>query len=187
MKRLALTLLGFTLLLLVATPVWADSCAAALPAGSATGCGVVITVTAVNSAGVATAFTLTNAGNGNPYDGVEDTLIGIVNNSSGTLNSITLSNSTSAFGFDGDGICTFSSAVSCGTTGYEGPDNTFSNFLGATGTVNFTTGLAVGGSTWFSLEGTPSGIVSATTPEPTSIVLLGSGLAGILVRRFRKA
>src|SRR5438477_5738253 len=66
--------------------------------GSATGCGVLITVTAVDGSGHATAFTVTipNGGNGNPYDqGVDgdnsdDTLVGIQNNSGGSLTSITL-------------------------------------------------------------------------------------------------
>ena len=40
------------------------------------------------------------------FDGVEDTLIGIVNNGTGPLSTITLSsNSQPLFGFDGDGIC----------------------------------------------------------------------------------
>ncbi|MGA8619887.1 MAG: hypothetical protein WB660_15375, partial [Candidatus Sulfotelmatobacter sp.] len=91
-----------------ATNLWAQTisdqgiCNGALISGtlgSATGCGAVITVTAVNGAGQATAFTVTipnntgasgNAGNGNPYDGDDDILVGIVNNSTGNLRSITL-------------------------------------------------------------------------------------------------
>ena len=42
----------------------------------------------------------------NTYDGVEDTLIGVVNNSSTSLSSMVLSsNSKQLFGFDNDGIC----------------------------------------------------------------------------------
>jgi len=39
------------------------------------------------------------------YDGVEDTLIGVVNNSNATITSLPLSSTQTAFGFDDDGIC----------------------------------------------------------------------------------
>jgi hypothetical protein len=42
-----------------------------------------------------------------PYDGSDDTLIGIVNNSSAAITAVTVSGPTSDLaGFDGDGICT---------------------------------------------------------------------------------
>src|ERR1019366_887666 len=90
-------------LVLCAAQAMADQCTAALPVGTATGCGVLITVTSVNSSGDATAFHLTILGNGNPYDGSEDTLVGIQNNSSGVLNDIALTGTSGLFGFDGDG------------------------------------------------------------------------------------
>lgn len=40
-----------------------------------------------------------------PYDGEDDTLVGIQNNSSKTITSIPLSATESIFGFDGDGMC----------------------------------------------------------------------------------
>ena len=171
-------------LVLCAAQAMADQCAPALPVGSATGCGVLITVTSVNGSGDATAFNLTVLGNGNPYDGVEDTLIGIQNSSGGVLNAIALTGTNGLFGFDGDGPCTFNSSDCFGPTGYEGPDNTFVVIDSNHGTVDFTVGLAPGTGSWFALEGTPQQIVG--TPEPTSLLLLGSGLLGVAWRR-RKA
>src|SRR5271169_6065822 len=94
---------------------YSDPCTPALPLGSAKGCGALITVTVVDGNGNAVAFTVTipnnggGAGNGNPYDGTEDTLVGIVNSSGGFLNSITLSATDTTFGgifsFDQDGPC----------------------------------------------------------------------------------
>src|SRR6202051_1919550 len=80
-----------------ATNLWAQ-CSSALPVGSASGCGALITVSKVDESGNATAFTVTNLGNGNPYDGTEDTLFGIVNNSGGMLQSIVLSSPEPTFG-----------------------------------------------------------------------------------------
>jgi len=163
--------------------------------GSATGCGLIITVTAVDQDGVATAFSVTipNGGNGNPYDGIDDTLVGIVNNSGAGLTSITLTSPNLTFGgafaFNQDGPCHFA-GQDCfdGQFGYEGPDNFFSNITGpplcgegftcpTTGTVNFVgDGLASGSSSWFALEGTPSSLslgqqaVLTFTPTQTSAV-----------------
>jgi hypothetical protein len=155
--------------MLAAAPAWADQCAGALPVGTATGCGALITVFAVGESGNATAFTVTTLGNGNPYDGTEDSLIGVQNSSGAALNSIHLSASDTTFGgifnFDFDGPCAFNEADCHGTTGYEGPDNTFAIDPGTpcgaestcrtSGTVNFTTPIPNLGSTWFALEGGP--------------------------------
>src|SRR5579862_2075737 len=82
-------------------------CAGALPVGLATGCGAVITVTSVDNNGVANGFTVANTGNDNPYDGDDDTLIGVRNNSGATLNSMPLTSSANPgiFQFDEDGPC----------------------------------------------------------------------------------
>jgi len=84
-----------------------------------------------------------------PYDGVEDELVGVVNNSGASVYGIALSGSD-IFGFDGDGA---------GAGGnYNGPDNAFTITDSDHGIVNFTgtNGLTAGGFSWFSLEGAPS-------------------------------
>src|SRR5437764_9200175 len=79
-------------LLLLNTPaamaqVIQDQCFGALPltnpvsGHSVTGCGALITVNSVDGSGVANGFTVTLPGNNNPYDGLEDTLVGVQNNS----------------------------------------------------------------------------------------------------------
>jgi hypothetical protein len=147
------------------------------------------------------------------YDGTEDNLIGVVDNFSGSpVSSMTLTGTAGFFGFDRDGICTFSPA---GVNGggspasmfaycdasqlsgtdpqdYQGPDNTFSNFTstGSTGQVNFTTPLNNGDTTFFSLElapnaSNPIGGTIGGTPEPGTLALFASTGLGLIpfVRR----
>lgn len=120
--------------------------------GADTGCGILVVI---NPGGSLTILADSSQG---PYDSSEDSLIGVLNNSGQTVNSIALVTNTDAFGFDSDGLCTFSFTGSggCpfGTTGYEGPNTSFSNISGdfTSGTVNFTGGLRSGASAYFSLE-----------------------------------
>lgn len=113
--------------------------------GADTSCGLLIQVTDSGS------FVYGDPTQG-PYDGVEDTLIGVVNDSSKTIGALALTSSTDLFGFDGDGICSYGGF--CGPTGYEGPNTTFSDISPdyTSGVVSFTAGLAAGASTYFSLE-----------------------------------
>lgn len=145
-------------------------------------CGYILTI---GAGGVITGAPVTGAA---PYDGSDDALIGVQNNSGAAFTgAISLSGSGNGggiFAFDGDGICTFITCTWSHTTGYEGPLNTFSgiNSAGTSGLVDIT-GLAAGGTTYFSLEGSPASIsitnVGGSTPEPSSMILMATGLLGV--------
>ena len=120
--------------------------------GSGSGCAYVLTV---NPSG---SVTIAAGASPQPYDGGgrgegDDVVVGVVNDSNAVVSSIALTGTSNVFGFDGDGMCTytFTSPVSSSysakngpnggpsytttrgkTTGtnpydYEGPDNTFTN------------------------------------------------------------
>jgi hypothetical protein len=114
------------------------------PIGNDEGCQVLITV---NPDGTGTVTEDPSTG---PYEGAEDALVGLQNNSAGKVTSINLSSSLDIFGFDGDGICssaitsppyTHPAPAGCpfGPTEYEGPGTSFSNISSDTtsGTVDF--------------------------------------------------
>ncbi len=116
--------------------------------GADTTCGIVITVTN-------TGATVTATGQG-PFDGIEDTLVGVVNKSRIPVKSLVLHSTLNIFAFDGDGIDTFGAPGNAqDQTGYGGPNSFFTNISadGTSGTVNFIVPLAAnGGTTYFSLE-----------------------------------
>ncbi len=170
----------------LAALAYAGSASAALfPAiGADSQPGTIITYAANGSVGsVAT-------GQG-PYDRIEDSYIGVTNNSKKTQFTLNLTSSQNIGGFDGDGISnSFYGAPGniFDTSQYGGPDIFFTNNLGTSLTVNFIGGLAPGASTYFSLEEkvAPN---SLGVPEPATwaMMLMGFFGMGALVRRQRSA
>jgi hypothetical protein len=161
------------------------------PFGLDTAPGVVITY----SGGTGLSFASSGQG---PYDGADDTWVGVHNASGGVLNSITLSG-PNIFGFDGDGIQDYGSPPVPGdTTGYAGPGTSFVVVDANDGTVDFTGGLAAGGYAYFSLEesvgsgngaggtGITGGGASGVPDAGSTMALLGGALVGLggLRRRF---
>ena len=194
------------LLMLFAAPAWADPCSApTVPAGAApTGtvdlavdtCTVLITITGTTGNLTATIATPNPAFPN--YDGSDDQLVGIQNNSSVTIGAIRLSapppGEDNLFEFDGDGPCD-TALPSPGypwcpnpypavendpnPVGYEGPDNIFVGISPdqTTGTVLFSTPIPgapaagePGGSTWFGLENAPAAVVSIGETQPVTSV-----------------
>lgn len=151
------------------------------PDSAATGCNEVVTINADGSSSFAIKDT-------EPYEESEDVLIGVVNNSSTALSSLALTG-VGIFGFEGDGICTFtfvgsgycSSAQMAGTDpgDYQGPTSTYSAIAvdASSGTVNFGPSVAGGGgSTYFSLEGVPTSLtVTAVNGGTTTGTGNGNG------------
>lgn len=178
------------------------------PDGAATGCNVVITIAANGTVSTSVKDTT-------PYENSEDVLVGVVNNGTTPLSTLTVTGAAGSglFGFDGDGICTFTFVGSTYCTpsqisgtdpaDYQGPTSTFSNFATFdSGTVNFSPAVAAnGGTTYFSLEGLPSASITgstggspagpAGTPAPPTLILTLTALAGMGLyfgsRHFMKA
>jgi hypothetical protein len=158
---------------------------------NAAGCGEVITFNANGSIS-------THTNTSTPYDNVEDTSVGVINNTGSAISSFTLTSSTQTiFGFDGDGIDGFQgdgvtkAAGNPDTTGYGGPHGFFTGIAAnqMSGTVNFSVPIAAnGGTDFFSLE-EPVDLtkLAVNVPEPASLAIFGSALFGIgLMRRRRK-
>ncbi|MCW2598924.1 MAG: hypothetical protein JWM02_753 [Frankiales bacterium] len=154
--------------------------------GASPSCGILIVINADGTTAI-----LTDPAVG-PYDGNEDTLVGVVNNFGSPVSSLQLSSTKDIFGFDGDGICASSiqphpAACPFGPTLYEGPGTSYSgiNTAKTTGTVNFNAPIpANGGTSYFGLENRLTGadlnipksdlsIVKTASPNP---VLVGQVL-----------
>jgi hypothetical protein len=134
------------------------------PVGDNLGCSQLITVSNSGPPVVTTDPAAPPLG----YDGSEDTLIGVQNNSRRAVSHLNLASPTNIFGFDNDGLCAAFAWPSApivvppgcpglqgfGPTGYEGPGTSFSNISSntLTGTVNFSPALQPGKSAYFGLE-----------------------------------
>jgi hypothetical protein len=127
-----------------------------------------------------------------PYDGSDDTYIGVINNGSSPITSFHLSSSQDIGGFDGDGIDTYGApSNTTDTTGYGGPNAFYTNNTGTAVTVNFLTPIATGGGTsYFSLEEpvslTAPPVVTPGTPEASTWVMMVAGFAGMGFIAYRK-
>src|SRR2546429_555929 len=195
--KMVFTLFCSVLLIAATAPARADVCSDAFQAATTnpppSGCGVTITV-----AGTSGSLTATTSVGGGPYDGLEDQLVGITNNSSATVGAIVLSGPTGIeglFGFDGDGPCSFFGTGTCGSTGYNGPLNTFVGISSdnSTGKVLFTTPLSPGQTTWFALEGTPTAVLAIgenkplTAGLPTTFTFGSSGVDDYVIKPLNSA
>jgi PEP-CTERM motif len=164
--------------------------AATFPSVGANPLGPEFIITENSNGSFTTAVNPAYSSDPGPYDSVEDTYFGVINNSSSVLHSITVSAPNGPFGFDGDGIDTFG-VTGSDPTGYGGPDATFTNISLDldTGTVVFgPNGIAPGGSDIFSLEeaiALNTIVVTRGVPEPSTwaMMLLGFVGLGFLARR----
>ncbi len=102
-----------------------------------------------------------------PYDGADDTLVGVRNDSHTTYTSLPISSEGAAiFAFDNDGLCTYlGTPPYCGVTGYEGPGVTFADIDvdKHSGVLQFAPPLTPGSRTFFALE------AALTTTPPNNI------------------
>ena len=132
--------------------------------GKSPSCGILIILNADSTA------TVLNDPNVGPYDGREDTLVGVVNQTGITIPRITLTSSLNIFALDTDGICTSSitphpSGCPFGPTKYEGPGTGYAILNSKKGDVIFAgAGLANNASTYFGLESRLTG-VTVTVPQ----------------------
>jgi len=167
------------------------------PAG--TGCNTLITINADNTVSITIPDDFA-------YDGSDDNLVGVLNNSATAVTALFLTGSD-IFGLDGDGVCRFTFSAANGVadssycndsqTGgtdpqdYYGPTTTFDIVDFDSGTVNLDPGIAGGGGrTFFSLEESPSALLTvtiATVPEPASFVLVVSGLLALALYHRTRA
>jgi hypothetical protein len=216
MKNLAIMAAG--LLAFAALPVFAALSFPECPAvgQDTSGCELLITVTATNGSGIATAFNVTTSSpDQGPFDGSDDTLIGVLNSSHGGVFQVyfTVGGEPETFaGADGDGACKgagtpLASIYSPGPTAAQCLQGHYwttdlmdyasagLSFL-PSGVLTFDSSgapLAPGESTWFSLPGavTASEIAvtppPTVTPEPASLLLIGTGLSALYFVRRRKA
>jgi hypothetical protein len=188
-KRIVWLSMGTSLLWLIAIPAFGNSMLmfAECPAvGKDTGCAVLITI----NPGGSLSFQRDPSQPSFDPSG-DDTLVGVLNDSGTAQQSINLSGN-GIFAFDDEGACSgmyTPNPSGCpnpfnAPTTYEGYDkhgnfDSFTVFSLNSGTIFFANKLTPGDSAFFSLQGTPSDI-NGVVPEPASILLIGTGLLGVL-------
>ncbi len=143
--------------------------------GSSPSCAILIVFNADGTTSILTD------GSVGPFDvpPVEDTLVGVQNDTGVFITNVRLTSSQPIFALDGDGICaatTLPQPAGCpfGPPGvaqtYQGPDTSFAITDNFNGKVNFTgnggSGLAAGASTYFGLEEHITG-ADITIPKAT--------------------
>jgi hypothetical protein len=148
------------------------------PVGADTSCGVLIYYNCDGTVGVGTDLSQP------PYEHIDDTLVGVQNNSPNPIYYITVQGSF-VFSFDGDGVCGTDpntggpinprpAGCPFGPTGYEGPGVTFTNNNSSGGTIVFgppqyPNGLPPGQSAWFTLEGSNISVhLCGSAPDTTT-------------------
>jgi hypothetical protein len=159
-----------------------DECPAV---GQAHGCAVLLVFQSDGTVSV-----LSDPNSGNPYDGSDDTEVGVLNDSGVAIPDVTLTSAADIFGFDGDGICSGEfpgTPAGCpfDTTGYAGPGVTYTGINAAqtSGVVNFaesctgdtassctaSSGLNAGATAFFSLENDLTG-ASIVIPKASPVI-----------------
>ncbi len=197
--------LAFAALPVFAGPISFPECPAA---GLNAGCQLLITVTERDGSGAATAFTVsTSITDPGSYDGGGDgTLIGVLNSAPGGVNRLffTVAPGTGSLAFDLHGACAETGGVpsyspappaaqclngqywTTDAMDYASSNVTFLSFNLAHVGVLFGSPLGPGQSAWFSLPGALTA-QDLGSPEPSGLVLIGTGLSGLYFRRRRKS
>ncbi len=139
--------------------------------GNSNGCNAIITVT---DSGV--SVTLTSEG---PYDGDDDTLVGVKNNSKLPITTLGLRSQLDIFGFDGDGLVTFGvDGNPRDDTGYGGPNAYYSDISSdfTSGIVHFIVPIAPNGGTgYFGLENALTAATSCSAVVNNSVTHTATG------------
>jgi hypothetical protein len=149
--------------------------------GKGEGCAYVITVNAGGTASIAPGTDT------KPYGGAGHVVVGVVNDASGMLESVSISETKSrvfafhkhgicTYSFTGDGYCDAQQKAGVKPYAFEGPDNTFTwqPKHPLQGVVDFDTALAPGGTTYFSLAHAPSITGTTLSAVLSAVVLTGS-------------